>query len=289
MGAMPPLSCDSHMHVFGPPARYPGAPTRQYSPTEMPFAKYAAVAARLGLQRVVLVQPSAYGSDNRCLLDALRAAPAGKRAVVVIDSSVTDAELDAMHALGVRGTRLNLLSPRIADAAAAERLLAPVAARIARLGWHIQIYADASIVAPIAGVIRKLAVPVVLDHMAGVRSEHGVGDPHFVALLRLLSDGRCWVKLSGADIVTRSNDATGMAAAAPFIRALVGANPERLVWGTDWPHLVHHSGAMGDAAPPAGYRPVDEMALLDLLRDNVGDDATVRRILIDNPQRLYDF
>lgn len=289
MATIPPLSCDSHMHVFGPPARYPGAPTRQYSPTEMPFANYAPVAARLGLQRVVLVQPSAYGTDNRCLLDTLRDEPAGKRAVVVIDPGATDAELDAMHALGVRGTRLNLLSPRIADAAAAERLLAPVAARIARLGWHLQIYADAGVVAPIAGVIRRLPVPVVLDHMAGVRAEHGVDDPDFVALLALLREGQCWVKLSGADIVTRRNDGAGMSAAAPYLRALVAANPERLVWGTDWPHLVHHSGAMGDAAPPAGYRPVDEQALLDLLRDNVGDDATLRRILVENPQGLYDF
>ena len=284
---IPPLACDSHMHVFGPPDRYPGAPTRQYSPTEMPFAAYAPVARRLGLRRVVLVQPSAYGTDNRCLLDTLREQPGNTRGVVVLDPALPDAALDAMHALGVRGARLNLLSPRVPDVAAAQRMLEPVAARIGRLGWHIQIYADPDVVAPIAPLIRRLPVPVVLDHMAGVRDSQGVDAADFVALLDLLAAGGCWVKLSGADIVTRrDDDCTG---AAPYLRALVAANPGRLVWGTDWPHLVHRSGAMGDAAPPAGYRPVDEAALLQLLAECMPDDATRRRILVDNPQALYGF
>ena len=284
---IPPLSCDSHMHVFGPPAQYPGAPTRQYSPTLMPFAAYAPVARRLGLERVVLVQRRAYGSDNRCLLDTLRAQPANKRGVVVIDLAVPDAELDAMHALGVRGARLNLMSPQIESVAAAERLLEPVAARVERLGWHIQIYADPGIVAPIAPVIARLPVPVVLDHMAGVRDHQGVDHPDFIALLDLLAGGGCWVKVSGADIVTKRDD--DFSAAAPFIRALIAANAGQIVWGTDWPHLVHHSGAMGDAAPPAGYRPVDESALLKLLCDNVADEVMLHRIPVDNPQRLYAF
>jgi predicted TIM-barrel fold metal-dependent hydrolase len=284
---LPPLSCDSHMHVFGPPARYPGAPTRQYSPTDMPFAVYAPVARGLGLQRVVLVQPSGYGTDNSCMLDTLREHPENRRGVAVVDPAVTNAELDAMHALGVRGARLNLMSPRIGSVAEAERLLEPVAARIGRLGWHIQIYADPAIVAPIAPVIRALSVPVVLDHMAGVRDHQGVDAPDFVALLDLLASGGCWVKVSGADIVTKRDD--DFAGAAPFMRALLAANPGQLVWGTDWPHLVHHSGAMGDAAPPAGYRPVDESALLHLLCDVASDEATLRRILVDNPQQLYGF
>ena len=284
---IPPLSCDSHMHVFGPPGKYPGAPTRQYSPTEMPFGAYAPLARKLGLERVVLVQPSAYGTDNRCMLDTLRHEPKHMRGVAVIDPAIADAELDAMHAAGVRGARLNLMSPRIDSIDAAGRLLEPVAARIARLGWHIQIYADPGIVAPIASVIRSLPVPVVLDHMAGARDHHGVDAPDFVALLELLAAGGCWVKVSGADIVTKRDH--GFAGAAPFMKALIGANPGRLVWGTDWPHLVHHSGAMGDAAPPAGYRPVDETELLDLLCESVPDEATLHRILVDNPQRLYGF
>ncbi len=284
---LPPQACDSHMHVFGPPARYPGAPARLYSPPDMPVAAYAGVAAGLGLERVVLVQPSAYGSDNRCLLDTLRASDRPMRGVVVIDPALPDAELHAMHALGVRGVRLNLMTPRIGDAAAAERLLAPVAARIGALGWHIQIYADPGILAPIASVLGGLGVPVVLDHMTGVRVPTTSDDPQFAVLLDLLAAGRCWMKLSGADILARRDD--DFSAAAPFARALVAANPARLVWGTDWPHLVHFHGAAGDAAPQAGYRPVDEPGLVDLLADVAGDDATLHRILVDNPQELYGF
>ena len=284
---IPPLACDSHMHVLGSLERYPGAPTRQYNPTPMPLADYARVARGLDLQRVVLVQPSAYGSDNRCLLDTLRQQPAGLRGIAVIDPDISDAALDDMHALGVRGVRLNLMSPRVSDVAAVERMLAPVAERVARLGWHLQIYADPGVVAPIVPVIRRLPIPVVLDHMAGVRASDRVDHPDFVALLELLRGGGCWVKLSGADIVTRRDD--DFADAAPFMRALLDANADRLVWGTDWPHLVHHAGAMGDAAPPAGYRPVDESALLRLLCDCAAEPSTLRRILVDNPQRLYDF
>jgi predicted TIM-barrel fold metal-dependent hydrolase len=284
---IPRGACDTHMHVFGPPARYPGAPTRQYSPTLMPFEAYAPVAQRLGIERVVLVQPSAYGTDNRCLLDTLRERPGILRGVVVIDSAIDDASIKAMHSLGVRGVRLNLMSPRVSDVAAAARLLEPVAARVAALGWHLQIYADPDVVAPIAPLLARLPVPVVLDHMAGVRARQGVTHPGFVALLDLRARGGCWVKLSGADIVTEFADTCD--AAAPFLRALIAANPARLLWGTDWPHLVHHSGAMGDAAPPAGYRNVDEAALLRLLCEAVPDAATLSRILVENPATLYGY
>ena len=284
---LPPLACDSHMHVFGPPERYPGAPTRQYTPTLMPFEAYVPIAGPLGLERVVLVQPSAYGSDNRWLIETLRANAGTTRGVVVIEAGISDAELDAMHALGVRGIRLNLMSPRVSDVATVEEMLAPVAARIGRLGWHIQIYADPAVIASIAPVIRRLQVPVVLDHMGGVRDDQGVDHPDFAALLDLLSDGGCWVKLSGADIVTKRD--RDFATAAPFMRALVAANADRAVWGTDWPHLVHHSGAMGAAAPPAGYRPVVDSALLRLLCECAPDEPTLRRILVDNPQQLYAF
>ena len=284
---VPPLSCDSHMHVFGPPDRYPGAPSRLYSPTDMPFDRYVPVAAKLGLERVVFVQPSAYGTDNRCMLDTMAALEGRARGVVVVEPDISDSELARMHDVGVRAVRLNLMTPRVDDPVAAQRLLQPIARRIGRRGWHIQVYADPSIIAPIATVIRSLDVPVVLDHMAGARAKHGVDDAAFLQLVELLADGGCWVKLSGADIVT-GRDRDFAAEAAPFVRTLARANPSRIVWGTDWPHLVHFHGAQGDAAPQAGYRPVDETALLALLRDCV-DAPTYRRVLVDNPQSLYAF
>jgi predicted TIM-barrel fold metal-dependent hydrolase len=284
---VPPLACDAHLHVFGPPARYPGAASRQYDPVTKPLAEYLRVAEALGLSRFVLVQPSAYGSDNRAQLDALRECGGRGRAVAVIDAATPDGTLDAMHEAGVRGVRANLMNPRVSDERAARAVLAPLAARIRPRGWHLQIYADAALLAQVAPVLAALGVPVVLDHMAGVRRDDALDAPGVERLLRLLADGACWVKVAGADIVARFRD--DIQAAAPFMRAMIRERPDQVVWGTDWPHLAHFHGAMGDAAPPAQFRRVDDAALLDLLADCVPDEATWRRILVDNPARLYDF
>lgn len=295
----PRLACDAHLHVLGDPARYPGAPHRQYQPRAKSFDEYLALARPLGLERAVLVQPSAYGSDNRCLLDTLRAHPGATRGVVVIDPALPEETLAEMHALGVRGVRLNLLNPRVRDAADARRLIDPVVRRIGRYGWHLQIYADPDVVAPLADVLASLDVPVVLDHCAGAQvGRDAIGTPDgkaFAALVRLYAEGGCWVKLSGADIVAaRGAVATPtsgaeFAPAAPYLRAFVEAGSSRLVWGTDWPHLFHFHGAMGDAAPATIFRAVDERALGSLLRACVPDDAAWQRILVDNPAQLYGF
>ena len=299
---LPRLACDAHLHVFGPPSRYPGAPTRQYQPLARSFDDYRAVAGPLGLARAVLVQPSAYGSDNRCLLDTLRAHPESTRGVVVIDPALPEDALAEMHALGVRGVRLNLMNPRVQDAAGARRLVEPVVRRIERYGWHLQIYADPDVVAPLADLLASLPVPVVLDHCAGARAGRDDCDGArdlpagaFAALVRLYAAERCWVKLSGADIVAgcgavaTPTGAAELAPAAPYLRALVAAGTQQLVWGTDWPHLFHFHGPMGDAAPDALFRAVDDDALVALLHACVPDAAARRRILVDNPARLYGF
>tara|TARA_R110002020_G_scaffold458434_1_gene675838 strand:- start:27821 stop:28720 length:900 start_codon:yes stop_codon:yes gene_type:complete len=284
---LPSQSCDSHLHVFGPPDRFPGSADRTYAPTEMPLATYEAMAASLGLDRVVFVQPSAYGTDNRCQLEALATRPSTARAVIVIADTVSPSDLAELDEMGVRGVRLNLMSPRLTDSAAVRAKLDRVASRIADLGWHIQVYADLDMVGSVAPLLKDLPVPVVFDHMGGAKQHEGVGAGGFVALLELLATGRCWVKLSGADIVTHEHlDFSG---ATPFARALLAANPDRLVWGSDWPHLVHQSGRSGDDAPKAAYRPVDETALLAALRDWTGGDQQLRKILVDNPQTLYRF
>ncbi|HEV7268236.1 MAG TPA: amidohydrolase family protein [Falsiroseomonas sp.] len=279
--------CDCHMHVFGDPATYPGASNRTYSPSPKPLVEYGGIADALGIRRIVIVQPSAYGADNRCTLDALASRPDSARAVVVLDEAVPDSQLADWDTLGVRGVRLNLMSPRITDAAAAEAALRRVAGRLQGLGWHLQIYADLELVRLLAPLASRLPVPLVFDHMGGVRAESGLSAPGFALLLALLRDGACWVKLSGADIATWETQ--DFAAAAPYAEALVAANPRRLVWGTDWPHLVHFAGAQGDAAPAAAFRPVSERALLDSLTRWAGDEATARAILVDNPARLYRF
>jgi predicted TIM-barrel fold metal-dependent hydrolase len=284
---MPDMACDAHVHVFGAAARYPGAASRQYEPVERSLADYRTMANALGLQRLVLVQPSAYGTDNRCQLGALRANSAQTRAVVVVGSETTDRDLDAMHTLGVRGVRANLMNPRVRDERMARQILEPLAARVRRLGWHLQVYADAGLLASVAPVLTDLGVPVVLDHLAGVRRCDRLAAPEVQTLLALLSRGVCWVKLSGADIVADFH--ADIDVAAPFMRAMLAAAPDRVVWGSDWPHLVHFHGATGHAAPSAQFRAVDEADLLDLLAAVVPDESAWRKILVHNPGRLYDF
>lgn len=288
MSAMDPLPvCDSHMHVFGGLGTYPGAPDRTYTPSPKSLGEYDGMAATLGIARIVIVQPSAYGTDNRCTLDALATRKDTARAVVVLGDSVPDERLAEMDALGVRGVRLNLMSPRISDPARAGEMLRRTAERIAGLGWHIQIYADLELVRLLAPLADRVPVPIVFDHMAGAKASDALDSPGCATLLALLREGGCWVKLSGADIATwQTEDFAGI---APCAQALIAANPRQLVWGTDWPHLVHFHGPQGDAAPAAAFRPVSERALMASLAEWAGTNETLRAILVDNPARLYRF
>jgi predicted TIM-barrel fold metal-dependent hydrolase len=275
------------MHVFGPPERYGGAPDRSYDPRERNLAEYEGLARELGFERVVFVQPSAYGTDNSCLLDALRSRPQTARAVAVIGEEHDASALRALHEAGVRGARLNLMTPGAPDGDAARIRLEATARRVEPFGWHLQIYADLEVVRIVAPALKSLRVPVVFDHMGGATKAGGRNAPGFDALLSGLAEGRCWVKLSGADIVTWEN--SDFSEATPFAAALVAANERQVVWGSDWPHLAHQSAGIGADAPPAAYRPVNESALLRFLREWAGNDRTWRRILVENPQRLYEF
>nr|WP_283949583.1 amidohydrolase family protein [Limobrevibacterium gyesilva] len=272
------------MHVFGAPDRYPPAATRAYTPTEAPLARYRALATALGLQRVVLVQPSAYGTDNACMLDALRTLPGATRGVAVIDDATPEAALDEMQRLGVRGIRLNLVSNGIPDAAEATAALRAAAARVAPRGWHVQIFVPPTLLQALVPAIRALPVPVVIDHMGGADARLGASQPGLDELVALLAEGGCWVKVSGANRVSRQP--AGFADARPIMRALIAANPERVVWGTDWPHIGPH-----DVGAPKTviYMPHDNAGLLRLLGEAAPDAQLRRRILVDNPQRLYGF
>lgn len=275
---VPPLACDSHMHVFGPLDRYPPAAQRGYTPAPAPLARYRAMATALGLQRTVLVQPSAYGTDNACMLDALRILPEALRGIAVIDETTPESALDDMHRLGVRGVRLNLISRGIPADQVADTLRA-TAARVAPRGWHVQIFVSPQAVQELAPVIRDIPVPVVVDHMGHVDASLGVNQPGLNALRDLLAGGHCWAKLSGANRVSREE--TGFRDALPIMRALVAANPDHLVWGSDWPHI-------GQSTPDTViYNPYDNTDLLRLLGEATPDDATRHRILVANPAKLY--
>lgn len=267
----PAGSCDCHAHVFGPVERYPYAESRSYTPPDALPERYARLLETLGLARGVLVQPSVYGTDNRNVLDALAADPQRYRGVVVVGPELPEAELRRMHALGVRGVRFNVLSGGGLALDGLERM----AARLAPLGWHLQLFVDLPALAELESRLAVLPVPVVVDHMGFVQAGMPLDDPGFLALLRLV-EGGAWVKLSGAYRLT--TQPLPYADVAPYARALVAANPERMIWGSDWPHPHYTAHPM----PEDG-------ALLDALADWTPDEPVRNAILAANPARLYDF
>jgi 2-pyrone-4,6-dicarboxylate lactonase len=283
----PPGSCDCHVHVFGPFDLYPLTRERSYTPPAAPVSDLLARMDRAGLDRAVIVQPSAYGTDNRRTLDAVRAHPDRLRAVVVIDGTESDAELERMHKAGARGVRLNLISAGGPRGTTVAELLTRVAQRIRPLGWHIQIYADLDVIAVNAGTLQALGVDIVLDHMAKIDAHVGVAHPQFGALRRLLDGGRLWVKLSGVYRV--SPELHGDAATAALARALIAINPERMVFGTDWPHLANHSRTASTEPPVIDYHPIDYGRLVSQVAEWTGDARVTRQILSVNAASLYGF
>ena len=283
---VPPAACDCHMHVFGPPDRYPGISGHSYAPREAPLSAWRSMAKCIGLQRVVVVQPSCYGTDNACLVAVLHELGGCARGVAVIAVATPPSALQALHDAGVRGVRLNAKSIGNRDAAGLRRLMLATAEQVAPLGWHVQVYADLAVLAQVTDSIRAAAAPIVLDHMGGASAADGA--EALRPLLGLLSDGCCWVKLSGAYRV--SQRASDFSDATPIARMLIQANPRRVVWGSDWPHTGLHAGRpQQGTVPMITFRDLDDSMLVDLLAEQAGDPATFRRILVDNPGRLYGF
>jgi predicted TIM-barrel fold metal-dependent hydrolase len=268
----PAGAVDCHMHVFGPAGRYPLSPARGYTPPDALLEDYAVVQERLGLERVVVVQPSVYGTDNRCTCDAVvRLGAAQARGVAVLPAEVDEAELARLHDAGFRGARLNLISPGGVPLEGVERL----AERVAAQGWHLQFFAGHEVLVDHADRLAALPVDLVFDHFGPLDLAEGPAQPAMRALLDLLERGRSWVKISGAYRV--DHGPAPWPAAKPFAELLLKEAPERLVWGTDWPHP-------GPAVPMP-----NDGDLLDALWDWCRDETLYRKVLVDNPARLYGF
>lgn len=276
--AVPAGACDCHAHVFGPAARYPYAAPRSYTPDDAPLDSYLAHLDRLGCARGVLVQPSAYGRDNRAMLDALAALPQRLRGVAVAGAELTRAVLLQWHAAGVRGLRANEFrrdgkpyyqnGVRLAE-------IEPFYAVMAELGWHLQLWIDTRDLPDLLPALARAPVPIVVDHMGRMEHRHGVNHPGFQALVREVGAGRLWAKLSGTYRLGAT--APDYDEARPFHDALVAANDDNLVWGSDWPH-----------PRPEGPVP-DAKHLLDLFLAWTPQAARRRKILTGNPARLYGF
>jgi len=285
--AIPPGACDCHVHVFGPASRFPYDAARAYTPGDASIDELLALHAHLGIDRVVIVHPSPYGTDNRIGIDALeRIGRQRARAVAVIDARTTAAELQCLHDAGTRGARANLATTGVGDPKAAWHILDETARRAAPLGWHLQTFTSLGVIEALADKLMTLPVPLVVDHFGGLDAERGLDQPGFAALRRLIASGRAYVKLSAA---YRSSSQPGAADLAPFARALLSDNPERCVWGTDWPHPggAKRTGPSRDAIEP--FQRIDDGAALNRLASWCGNAAALKRVLVDNPARLYDF
>jgi predicted TIM-barrel fold metal-dependent hydrolase len=267
---LPPGACDAHCHVFGPAARFPYAEGRRYTPPDAPSAKLAALHRHLGVSRAVLVQASAHGTDNRAMLDAIAQDPAHRRGVAMVEAAVSDAELERLHVGGVRAVRYNFV--RHLGGAPDYTTIERMASRIARLGWHLVLHLDAEDLVLHDAFLRGLAIPFVIDHMGRIEAGLGLDQPPFRRLLDLMHRPHAWVKVSGAE---RVSTALGdFADALPFAARLVEVAPDRVLWGTDWPH------------PNVRVMP-DDGALVDLVPAIAPDPALRTKLLVDNPARLY--
>jgi 2-pyrone-4,6-dicarboxylate lactonase len=275
---LPRGACDCHAHICGPAVTYPYRAERIYTPPDATIESYQHLLATLGLERAVLVQPSVYGTDNSAMLAALRSAGRGFRGVAVVEPAIAAAEVAALHRAGVRGVRLNLVDRREGRNAVPLEIVRALANRIAPFGWHIEFLVNLDEALGFAGAIADLAVPIVLGHLgyprAGARGWSAA--PAFADLLAMLAGGRCWIKLTGPYRISAAADLPYDDVDAAAAR-LVQAAPGRLVWGSDWPHVMMKKPMPNDGP------------LCDLLARWIPDDATRRRILVANPIELYGF
>jgi len=270
----PPGACDAHCHIFGPAERYPYAPERTYTPPDAPLSRFKALQSTLGLTRAVLVNASCHGRDNTVIVDAIAQSGGQYRGVANADDTFSERDFKILHEQGFRGVRFNFVKHLggVPDMGEFERVLA----RIGPLGWHVDLHFDAADLLPFDDMLRALPLPFIIDHMGRVPTEKGLEQPPFRQLLELArTDQNCWVKISGSERM--SSAGPPFTDAVPFAQALIAAAPDRMLWGTDWPHpnIARHMPNDGD--------------LVDLIPLMMPDPLMQQRILVDNPNRLYQF
>jgi predicted TIM-barrel fold metal-dependent hydrolase len=285
--AVPAQACDCHTHIHGDPHEFPFFAGRVYTPPTALPEELADLHRALHVRRVVIVTPSVYGSDNSATLYGMKARGTDARGVAVIDDATPERELDAMAGAGVRGIRLNLATGGGNDPDIARRRFQDALARATPRNWHIQIFTNLAVIAAIKAQVLASPVPVVLDHFGGALAAGGLTQPGFADLIELVGSGTAYVKISGA--YRASTQDPDYPDVVPLARTLIAANPERIVWGTDWPHT--------NSTTPAGRRitditplfQIDDGRLMNQLPIWAPDPATRNAILADNPARLYGF
>jgi predicted TIM-barrel fold metal-dependent hydrolase len=282
---VPAGACDCHTHIHGDPEKFPFFAGRVYTPEPASPEEMSALHRALKIERVVIVTPSVYGTDNSATIFGMRARGATARGVAVIDDKTPESDLDRMQKDGFRGIRLNLATSGVNDPNVARARFTAAADRMKARGWHVQIYTLLPVISAIKEQVLASPVPVVFDHFGGAVAEAGPTQPGFADLVDLVKSSKAYVKISGA--YRASKLAPDYPDATPLAKALIAANPERIVWGTDWPHP--------DSVTPPGNKPtdvtplfqIDDGRLFNQLPVWAPDDATRKTILVDNPARLY--
>jgi len=284
---VPAGACDTHTHVFGDPQSFPFAAMRAYTPEPASVAEMRALHSAMHTDRVVVVHPSVYGTDNSCTLDGMKQLGSIARGIAVIDEKTPESALDEMDRAGMRGIRVNLETTGQSDPAVARQRFQEAVDRIKRRGnWHIQVYTRLSVIEGIKEQVIAAPMPVVFDHFGGAQAALGVSQPGFDTLLNLVRTGKAYVKISAP--YRSSTKPPDYADVAPLAKALIGANPQRILWGSDWPH----------PASPVAHRQVTEITPLWQVDDGRifnqlpiwAPDATLRKIiLVENPEKLYGF
>jgi 2-pyrone-4,6-dicarboxylate lactonase len=273
----PPRSCDTHAHIMGPRARYAYSPARVYTPPDCLLPDYLMMLATLGVERAVLVQPSVYGTDNTVMLEAMKAAGNRFRGVAVVAENISDPELKKLDAAGVRGVRVNIVDvkDRMPGTLPMDSLR-KLARRVAPLGWHMEFLMHADEFPDLDRAFADFPVDIVLGHLGYMKTDKGPDNAGFQALLRLMKAGRAWVKLTGPSRITTTGGLP-YADVVPYVRALLETNPKRVIWGTDWPHVIIKTPMPNDGD------------LADLLSDWIPDARLREQVLVRNPARLYGF
>jgi predicted TIM-barrel fold metal-dependent hydrolase len=279
--------CDCHTHIFPPAEQFPFAAKRNYTPAVASLEALDALHAAMGVERVVLAHPSPYGTDNTSMLYALESwGPLRGRGVAVIDESFSLDTLKKFHVAGVRGVRVNLETHGHNDPDSAAHQLRAAAEQVAPLGWHVQVYTNLDVIAGMQDTIRQLPTPLVVDHFGKLDASKPLTQPGFDALCTLVQSGKVYVKLSAPYRISELPDYPDGEA---FAHALIRANPERMVWGTDWPHPMPPKGVKRDPHVIEHARPEDDFTALTRIAKWAGDPVTVKKVLVNNAARLYDF
>ncbi len=284
---VPAGACDCHTHIHGDPEKFPFFSGRVYTPELASPEEMSALHKALRIERVVIVTPSVYGTDNSATLFGMKARGASARGVAVIDDKTPESDLDAMGKAGIRGIRLNLATGGVSDPAVGRPRFQAAVERVKNRGWHIQLFTGLAMISAIKDLVAASPVPVVFDHFGGAQAALGPEQPGFSDLLELVKSGKAHVKISGA--YRASKLGPDYADAAPLARALIAANSDRIVWGTDWPHP--------DSVTPPGKKPsdvtplfqIDDGRLLNQLTAWAPDAPVRKKVLVDNPAQLYGF